>query len=909
MEFYRISAEEAVSQLATSAGTGLTSAEAATRLASHGENRIRRTHSRNPLSIFMSQFKDLLVIILVVAGCISLYMGDTRDAFLMFAIVLANATIRFYQEYKSERIIESLKSRMTGSAKVVRGGDERIISATHLVPGDIVLLEEGDGVPADLRLIESENFATNDFILTGEQSPQPKRHDLAIAEETPVTDRDNCVFEGVTVARGRARGVVFATGMDTEVGKIARTSEEVGISASPLQLEIADLARKITRIALAVTAMLFIGRLFTVAEFRDALVFAVGVAAAMVPEGMPAQISVALSMGVRRLARQNAVAKKLSAIETLGASTVIATDKTGTITKNELTINNCHFGGREYFIFGTGYEPAGEVVDDQGAVCRGGAPEDVRLLFLCGFLASTGRVHPPDEEHRTWYSIGDPTESAFATLALKAGAGLDKVEEEFRRVEVFAFDSARKRMSVVRESNGRRMVFAKGAPEQVLDVCTHIADRDGVRPIDGSDRRKVLSLCASHAHRSLRVIAVAYKESGNNRGNTLVEAESGLVFGGFATMLDPPHYEVRRAVERAFAAHIKVMMITGDDAVTALSVAHAIGMKTEDHRLPEVVESRKLAAMDDAAVMEKLAVRTLIFSRVSPADKLRIVELLKKRGEVVAVTGDGVNDTLSLKRADIGVAMGLKGAETAKEAADLVLLDDNFSTIVSAIREGRTIYRNLGKTITSSLTSNFGELSCVLIGFGGGVWGLPIPIMAVQILAVDLIGEMLPLTFLTLDPPEHALMRERPRDLKRHIVDRGTLFNIVAFGALMGALAYFSFFTVYGSGLPGPDPHARGMAGAYATIVFCQFMNIISRRTARTVFTGYFFSNGHLLSAFFLSLAFVLLIVNVPLLNVYFHTAPLLWHEWFLPVGGAAVFLAVHELRKYWLGYPGATGD
>ena len=898
IKYYRCSISEAAAALQTDPENGLSGEEADHRLKSRGFNRLEKTNKRSVARIAMEQLTDLLVIILIVAGLISIYLGAYRDALLMFGIVVVNTCIRFYQEYKSEKILESLVALMVPNAKVVRNGSVLEISALHLVPGDVVFLEEGDGVPADIRLTDSENFATNDFLLTGETMPQPKNHTLEITCDAPVTNQDNCVFSGVTVARGVARGIVFATGMNSEIGRIAAGTEEISMLPSPLQKEVTDLARKLTRITLVVMAVLFAVKLFFQTPLFEALAFSIGVAAALVPEGMPTQISVALALGMRRLSRQNAVAKKLSAIETVGAATVIASDKTGTITRHEITINHCHFGGRVFFVSGNGYAPVGEIVDMEGRSYHRETIGDLKVVFLDGYLASTGTVHPPDAEHRVWYAVGDPTDSAFATLAQKAGYNLDEVDALYPRIAFFPFDNERTRMSGVRQHKGKRIVFAKGAPETVLAACTSYTDQGAVKPLTETDRERLLNLARSHAIRSLRVLALAYRDINIRDEYTQEDVEKGLIFSGMVMMADPLHDGVKAAVAAAYAAQMKVMMITGDNAATAKSVAHSIGMLADGHRLPDVINGEELERMDDAAVGRALQARSVIFSRVTPKDKLRIVEMLKAQGEVVAVTGDGVNDALSLKRADIGIAMGLKGSEVAREAADLVLLDDNFATIVVAIREGRTIYRNLEKTIASSLTSNFGELACVLLGFAGGFWGIPQPLLAVQILAVDLIGEMLPLTFLTYDPPEADLMTRPPRPLHHHIINRETLPNIIFFGFLMGLFAFSSFMGIYYGPAHETLHYERALAASYGTIVLCQFMNILSRRSAMSVFNPYLFANGHLLAAFFASLLFVLAIVYVPWIHPFFHTAPLSPAEWRFPLASAALFLLAHEARK-----------
>ncbi len=893
-----------LSELNVDSSRGLSSSEAVVRIAKHGPNRIEKSNARPAWKLFAGQFSNLLTAILVVAGFLSLYLDDLRGATILFAIVLVNAILGFQQEYKAEKVLERLKNLVQAKARVLRDGREVEVDSSLLVPGDIVILSEGDGIPADLRLLSSTSFSTNDFILTGESDPQPKSEKIVLDKEAEVTDRNNCVYMGTTVARGEARGIVFATGMMTEIGQIATHSEQVATVLSPLQREINALARRITQVTVVLAVILLSARLLFDASLSDALVFAIGIAASMVPQGLPSQINVALSLGVGRMAKKNALVKQLSAVEALGSASVIASDKTGTITKNEMTITHCAFDGANFTITGTGYAPDGEIFDSRGGRMDRGNLDDLKVFFLDGYLSSTGRVNPPDASHGGWYALGDPTEAAFATLALKAGYDLAELDRDYPRLALFPFDSDRKRMSIIREHKGKCIAFAKGGIESVLSVCTHDIVNGRVTELTESERKKLLELASAYSSESLRVIAVAYQDlppSSSEKDWTMESIESGMTFAGFVTMLDPPHEQVADAVSQAYAAHIKLVMITGDNAVTARAVAAKIGMTLEHGESPQVVEAEALKAMEDEAIMDLFHHRAVIFSRVSPSDKLRIVGILQKMGEIVAVTGDGVNDTLSLKKADIGVAMGRMGSEVAKEAADMVLLDDNFTSIVLAVREGRTIYKNLEKTIVSSLTTNFGELFTVLLGFGGTFFGLPPAILAVQILAVDLMGEILPLMFLTLDPPEKSLMTAPPRDPKKHVMDWSTLANVAFFGLLQGIVAFASFYLVLHSPvIDAATHHSRAMTAAYEGIMLCQFMNILSQRTAATVFTRYLFSNRALLWSFAISVLLILSASYVPLFHYLLSTAPLAASDWLYPSLGALLFLCVHEMRKAW---------
>ncbi len=897
---YQASIAEVLEHFGSHAERGLLEEDVQKQLQKYGKNKITQVRRKSTLLLFIGQFTDLLTLLLIGSAILSYFLGSTRDTIILSLIVFLNASIGFFQEYKAERLLESLKSLVKPQAKVIRHGTQEEIPADELVPGDIVILEEGDGVAADIRLLESENFSTNDVVLTGESDPQPKNHTITIDKVLPVTDQNNCVFMGVTVVRGYARGIVIATGMNTEIGKIARGSQELGETTSPLQLEINDISKKLTQVAMIVGVVMFGSKFLGSNDLTDAMVFAIGVAASMVPQGLPSQISVALSLGVGRMAKNKAIVKKLSSVETLGSAKVIASDKTGTITKNEMTITHCYFDGEAFTVTGTGYAPDGQIVDSRGEVYTKENLENRKVFFLDGYLASTGRVNPPDMNHTSWYPMGDPTESAFATLALKTGLNLEELDRAYPKVHLLGFDSVRKRMTIIREHKGKNIAFMKGGIESVLSVCSQIIEKDTVRNIHKADIDKFLELAKVYASQAYRVLAVAYKDLPAKAKEFSIEnTEKDFVFAGFVVMLDPPHEEVKQAIRSAFEAHLKVVIITGDNAITATAIANKIGLTRADGTLPEVLNGEDLIQLTDDQIWEKLQPRAVIFSRVSPDDKLRIVQIFRDHGEVVAVTGDGVNDTLSLKKADIGVSMGAKGAEVAKEASDMILLDDNFSTIVVAIREGRTIYKNLQKTIISTITSNIGELSCVIWGFVTGfLFGVPIPILAVQILAVDLVGEMLPLTLLTFDPAEKEVMQAKPRNPGEHIVTLQRFRSIAFFGFLMGTVGFLSFLAVYYLHSHETLHYERALTATYLGIILCQFLNILSRRTTQSIFTSYFFSNKNLLLGYLFSLGFVLCIVYVPFINFFLQTAPLSFNEWLYPIGGAILFLIFHELRK-----------
>ncbi len=895
---YLLSVETVIEQYGADPENGLTDAEASRRRERHGPNILTET-GRQPLHrLVLKQFRDPLIAVLFVAALLAWYLGDVRGAIVLLAIIWINAAIGFFQEFHAERLLERLKAMVQSRARALRDGETVEVDADDLVPGDIVLLEEGVAVPADLRLIESRELATNDFMLTGESLPQDKDAEATPGAEAGLSEQDNLCFMGTTVARGSAKGVVVATGMATAIGEIAQVGQGIQRDQSPLQQEMHSLAVLLTRMAGIIALALFsLNVLLRADEFADSgalinasLLFAIGVAAACVPQGLPAQITVALSLGVGRLAREGAVVKRLSAVETLGCTTVICSDKTGTITANQMTIVRGWADGRHYQITGQGYAPEGEIREGE-QVLADSELERAKPFFQHGLLASNGRTHEPDEDHPGWYALGDPTEAAFMPLAIKAGVDPKERDDGFPVVAELPFDSRRKRMSIVRAHKGQLIGYMKGATASVLEACSYQQKNGEQVALDESTRALVMQQMQQMSAESLRVIALAFKDFPAEQTEfPLQDTEQDFVFVGLVGMLDPPRVGVREAVRQVREAHVRVFMLTGDGSITAEAIADRVGMPDG-----QVLTGSDLQSLDETALRAAVSAESVVFSRVSPRDKYRIVTLLKSMGEVVAVTGDGVNDTLSLKRADIGVAMGRQGSDVAKEAAEIVLTDDDFTTLIVAVREGRTIFQNLSNVITSSITSNIGELVCVCTGFVGAAMGLPIPMTAVQILSVDLMGEMLPLMALTFDPAEANLMQRPPRRLGAHIIDRKRLLELVVFGALMGLGAYFSFAMVLFT--DGSVPMAQ--AAAFLGIVLIQYVNILSRRTAASVFGAHLFANRPLWMALFFSFFAVALITGWPGLGGWFGFEALRFQDWLWPGLAATGFLASFELKKF----------
>ncbi len=896
MNIYQQQIEEVVKQLNSNMTEGLSDEAILKSRHQYGSNVLKATNSVHPFKILCRQFISPLVLILIFAAILSYYLGQVRDGSILLAIVLVNALIGFYQEWKSENILASLNSLVVDKCNVFRNGKLIEILSSSIVLGDIVQLNEGDGIPADIRLITSSNFSVNEFILTGESLPSNKIFSFNTTENCSLAEIKNCVYMGTTVARGQATGIVYAIGTQSEIGKISTTSDTIETAQAPVQVEIADVAKKLTYATLIIAAILFAIRLFMHDTVALALVFSVSVAAAMVPEGLPAQISMALALAVRRLAKRNAIVKKIASAQTLGSATVIASDKTGTITKNEMTITGCYFNGETYTVSGLGYEPQGNIKDDKGLVLNKDSIGNLKPFFLSGFLSSNGKVSPPDASHKSWYSIGDPTETSFATLALKAGFTLADVEKDYPSKKVFEFDSFRMMAAIIRSHNQKVIAYVKGSMEAILKASVSIVIDGKTQVMSEEQKKEMLSMAASFSEKALRVIAIAYRDLEIKTDYTIDEAETGLTFAGFVTMLDPPHEEMKAAIQSVFNAHIKVFIITGDNEITAKAISKNVGLMNLDNQYPIIIKGAELKALTDIQLKKIFKNRAVIFSRVTPDDKYRIVDLLMKLGEIVAVTGDGVNDTLSLKRADIGIAMGKNGSKVAQEAANMILLDDNFSTIVVAIKEGRTIFNNLEKTIKTNLSSNIAELTCVLIGFVGVFFGISTPILAMQILLIDIIGEMFPLIMLTYDPPQAGMMHSPPRNPHQKILTPMTMRGIAFSGIVMGIVAYSAFLFSFNS----HHAYERAITITFVSIIFGQYANLLSRRTSDFVISKYLFSNRNLMIAFALSLTCILLIVYVPILNLCFHTAPLQFTDWWLPIGCGIICMAIYEFRKYW---------
>jgi Ca2+-transporting ATPase len=906
-DYYQMRAQEVLDALGTTEN-GLSRAEAKKRLQKYGKNELR-AKIRVPLwLLFLSQFKELLILILILGGFISYFIGNYRDGSIIFIIVFVNAIIGFLHEHKAGKIVDKLKSLIKSPAKAIRDEELMEIPQENLVPGDIVHIEAGDKLPADVRLIEVNGLKTNDFALTGESVPQEKQHD-EITEEVSLADRDNMAYAGTTVATGSAAGVVVATGMDSETGKIAGMTDQAGEIKTPLQKELRRLANQLSIAVGVISAGLFVLGVVQDFSLYMSLVYALGVAMAMVPQALPAQVTVALSTGSNQLADRKAVVKNLPSVETLGSTTVICTDKTGTLTKNEMTVQSLWFNGKIYEVTGIGYEPEGDVLDEDGKPLSAEHIEEIELIMDAATMSSNAEIHEPDEEHASWYPIGDPTEAALITLSAKLGTRSRKEDEENPELHEFSFDSDLMRMSSVRQFGNDMRLAVKGSTNSILSISAYIY-RDGENaPLTEEDREKIKATNEEYSRGGMRVLAIAHRPLDSKKGEyRREEVERDVIFLGLMAMIDPPKEGVREAIQDAHKAHIRVFILTGDHPETAQAVGREIGLPEAGKATP-VVTGTELKEMEEKELKKLLQKnQSIIFARVDPEDKLQIVKVLEEQGEIVAVTGDGVNDAPALRRAHIGVAMGQRGNDVAKEASRLVLLDDNFSTLVHAVRGGRTIYDNLKKTVLASLTTNVGELALVLLGLlAAALWNYPIPILAGQILAIDLLGEIGPLTLLTFDPPDRDVMTRLPRKPGEHMLNIFAGTEITLLGILIGGLAFLNFVLFMGrEGITltvnsmGTTDYFKATALSYATIVFSQFFNILQRRSERiSLFNRNFFTNRILLFSIVISIGLVSLAIYGPYISDFLSFGPITLTDWLFILGAAVIFLGTFEVLKF----------
>jgi Ca2+-transporting ATPase len=884
--WHELTVEQTFENLKSTA-QGLSGDEAARRLLEYGPNEIQSAGRVSPLMILFEQFKNVLIVILLVATALSFFLGHQLEAVAIAVIVLFAAILGFIQEYRAERAIESLRDMAAPTASVLRDGVEGEIAASHLVPGDVVLLAAGDRVPADVRLIEAINLQAEEAALTGESIPVEK-HTAPINErELAVGDRRNMAYVGTSVTYGRGRAIVVATGVNTEFGEIARMLESVQTSKTPLQMNLNKVGRKLAQAALALVAVIVVFGLLRGQPFIEMFIFGVALAVAVVPEALPAVVTISLAIGVKRMVKRNALVRRLPAVETLGSTSVICSDKTGTLTKDEMTVRKVFVLGQMLEVSGAGYDPQG-VFSQNGLTVQ--PSEQVLELLRAAALASDARVSRDSSEGR-WRVKGDPTEGAMIVAAAKAGLDKSELDLLFPRTNEIPFTSETKRMTTLHSTPNGPVAFSKGAPETIVDSCTRCWSENGEALLTGGGKAEILSVAYEMASEALRVLAVSYK-----REAAIGNAERQMTFLGLMGMIDPPRQEALEAVEKCERAGIKAVMITGDHPLTARAVAEELKLLKSGR----VMTGPELEITDDEEFRRGIE-EIQVYARVSPAHKLRVVTALQERGHVVAMTGDGVNDAPSLKKADIGIAMGITGTDVSKEAAAMTLTDDNFASIVAAVEEGRGIFSNIKKYLMYLLSSNIGEIGLMA---GATLAGLPLPLSAVQILYVNLATDGLPALALAVDPPEKDLMQRPPRNQRAGIFTRPVVMLMLV-GGLWSALVNLGLFVW---ALNSGRGIQEAMTMTFVSLVLIQFFKAYNFRSDLHSVLRSPFANKWLNLAIAWELFMLALILYVPILERTFGTFALPWRDWLIIVVAALTISPVLELAK-WMERRGWFGD
>ncbi len=882
---------------------GLTTQAAGARLKVTGPNVLKKAVKGTLLKDFLyNLFVNLFAVLLWAGGVLSFISGMRELGYAIFLVIIINAVFSFLQEYKAERAVEALERLLPKNVRVIRDGTEKEIDASMLVPGDLISLSEGDSVPADGRLIHADDMRVDNSALTGESRPIYKISDPLPQEWFIWTEVPNLVFAGTAVLSGEGRMVVTATGMDTEIGKVAYLTQAIKSELSPLQKEMSSITRTVTFIAVTLGAVFFIlGRGIAGLTFTESFIFAIGIIVANVPEGLLPTVSLSLAMGVQRMAAKNAIVKKLSAVETLGSATVICTDKTGTLTTNQMCVKKIFLSNTLIDLSGSGYEPAGQFFSGNRPLDRDELKRlGMERLLAGAALCNNAGLRPPQEGSPYWSVSGDPTEGALLTAAEKAGLGIAGLKQKNPRIAQFPFERIRKRMTTIHEDADRAVAFVKGAPRETLLLCTHILRNGSFIELTPQEMERVITENDLMASRGLRVLAVATKNLERGKTYKMEEVEKDLCFLGLAAMIDPPRPEVRDAVAACRGAGIKIVVATGDYGLTAKAVAGEIGL---DHGV-RIITGEEMNALSGNALREILKNDTAIFARVAPKDKLRVVTALQENGEVVAVTGDGVNDAPALKKADIGIAMGLRGSDVAKESAAMILADDNFATIVDAIKEGRAVYANIKKFVTYIFASNIPEI-VPFIAFV--IFKIPLPLTVMQILAVDLGTDVFPALGLGVEPPEAGIMNQPPRPKDKRLLDFKTLARAYLFlGPIEAALCLAGFFFAYWSRGWTPGEPLASAGGLYAVattmsfagIVASQAGNVFACRTDTHSVLPLFFKNRFVLFSIGMELALLALLVYTPLFQRVFGFAPLTWKDWAFLSSFPAVMLVASEARK-----------
>ncbi|TYR82664.1 calcium-translocating P-type ATPase, SERCA-type [Priestia megaterium] len=877
MKWYELSERAALEVTKTDKTQGLSEKEIKIRQKKEGFNELAEGEKKSAFLLFLEQFKDFMVLVLLAATLISGLLGEYIDAIAIIAIVIINGFLGFFQERRAEKSLHALKELSAPQVMVLREGEWSKIASKDLVVGDIVKFGSGDRIGADIRIIDAKSLEIEESALTGESVPVPKHTEALRGEEIPLGDQDNMAFMGTLVTRGSGIGVVVGIGMKTAMGQIADLLQNAETMITPLQRKLEQLGKILIIVALALTVLVVAVGVLQGHDLYSMFLAGVSLAVAAIPEGLPAIVTVALSLGVQRMIKQKSIVRKLPAVETLGCASVICSDKTGTLTQNKMTVTHLWSGGTTWHVSGTGYEPNG-LFSLQGQEVRVNNEKPLQQLLLFGLLCNQTTITKRDDD----YVIdGDPTEAALLVSAMKAGFTKENIKGQFKVIEEFPFDSTRKMMSVIIEDpNKKRYVVTKGAPDVLLEKSKSILWENRQQSLSVTIHSGVKHAIDTLAGQALRTIAIAYRSIESYETIRFEqEAEKELTFLGLQGMIDPPRPEVKQAVKECRDAGIKTVMITGDHVITAKAIAKQLGI------LPprgQVLDGYTLSKMSQEE-LEEVVDDVYVYARVSPEHKLKIVKALQAKDHIVAMTGDGVNDAPAIKAADIGIAMGITGTDVAKEASSLILLDDNFATIKSAIKEGRNIYENIRKFIRYLLASNVGEILVMLFAM---LLALPLPLVPIQILWVNLVTDGLPAMALGLDQPEENVMKRKPRHPKEGVFARGLGWKVISRGFLIGIATLAAFMIVYDN-TPANLQYAQTIA--FATLVMAQLIHVFDCRSEKSVFDRNPFGNLYLVGAVISSILLMLIVIYYPPLQPIFHTMEIAPREWLIILGLASI--------------------
>ncbi|MDO4766239.1 MAG: cation-translocating P-type ATPase [Eubacteriales bacterium] len=875
---YTKSESEILSSLSVSKEQGLSQEEVKDRLTKYGENKLQETDGKTIWQILLEQFKDVMIIILIIAAGISMALGEWIEGVIILAIVVLNAILGTYQENKAGKALAALKQMSSPKAKVIRNGQNMEVASTELVPGDIVILETGDYVPADVYLLESINLKIDEAALTGESVPVEKDSNVSVEEGVPLGDRFNMAYMSTIVTYGRGKAVVVGTGMETEIGHIANMLNQATEEKTPLQKNLEGFGKILGMICIVVAIVIFILGMMQGMKPLDIFMTAVALAVAAIPEGLPAVVTVVLAMGMTRMVKRNAIMKQLSAAETLGSTSVICSDKTGTLTQNKMTVVSLFDGETIYEVTGTGYYPEGDILDAKGEKVDVKNNPSLKWVATIAGLCNDAKV----EDGAV---IGDPTEGALITLANKAGCLVETLNNKHIRIKEFPFDSDRKLMSTMHEIDGKTYLLTKGAPDQLIARATEYMKDNQILSLTEEVRERLLAQNTNYAKQALRVLGYAFREVAKDA--VPEENENNLVFVGLSGMIDPPREEAKAAIAVAKEAGIRAVMITGDHLITATAIGKDLGIIERDD---QAMEGAKINDLSDKELQEKV-MQTNVFARVSPEHKVRIVDAIQANGLVAAMTGDGVNDAPALKKADIGIAMGITGTDVSKEAANMILTDDNFASIVAAVEEGRIIYSNIRKLVNFLLSCNIGEILIIFVAMLFG-WGTPLA--ATQILWINLLTDSFPAFSLGLEKGEKGIMKEKPRDKHAPLLDKRMTRALAIQSVGLAAATLFSYRL--GDSFGG---HELATTFCFTTLIIAEMLRAYSARSeTENIWNMNPFSNNYLNLSAFLGIGLLMVVLYVPALNTIFKTVPLSLTHLLYAAGLAVVPMVVAEIGK-----------